>query len=68
VEEGVEPGCVILPDERTGRRFNLIGGDTTVIKIGARVTVVGILRTGLMSHCQQGQIVQVLRAGAAQHQ
>ena len=65
VEEGVEASCLILTDEKTGQRFNLTGGDKTVVRPGARVTVVGVVRTDMMSYCQQGHIFQVLKATKA---
>jgi hypothetical protein len=65
VEDGVEPSCLILTDEKTGRRYNVMGGDRAVVKIGARVKVVGVIRTDMMSFCQQGQILQALQASKA---
>lgn len=62
VEAGVEPSCLLLTDETTGRRLNITGGDKTVVKVGARITVVGQIRTDLRSYCQQGPIFQVLTA------
>ncbi len=65
VEEGVEASCLILTDEKTKQLYNLTGGDKTIVKVGARVTVVGVVRTGMMSFCQQGRIFQVLEATTA---
>ncbi len=65
VEEGVEPSCLMLVDETSGQRYNLTGGDKAIVKLGARVKVVGVIRTGLMSYCQQGRIFQVLQASTA---
>jgi len=64
IETGVERGCLLLTDEKTGRKVNLTGGDKSIVKAGARVTVVGVLRGDMMSYCQQGAIFQVLRATA----
>jgi len=64
VENGVEHGCLLLADEKTGRKVNLRGGDSSIIKDGAAVTVVGVLRPGAISFCQQGPIFQVLQAKA----
>jgi hypothetical protein len=63
VESGVEPSCLVLTDEKTGMRVNLTGGNR-LVRVGARVTVVGQIRTDLMSYCQQGQIFEVLTATA----
>jgi hypothetical protein len=65
VEDGVEPSCLILTDEKTGRRYNAMGGDRAIVKVGARIKVVGVIRTDVMSYCQQGQILQVLQASKA---
>ena len=65
VEDGVAPSCLILTDEKTGRHYNVTGGDRAIVKIGARVKVVGVIRTDMMSYCQQGPILQVLQAGKA---
>ncbi len=62
VEPGVEAGCLILKD--AGKSYELMGGDPTVVKAGARVRVVGHLATGVMSHCMQGQPFQVTEAHA----
>ncbi len=64
MEEGVERGCLLLKDTATGLRYNLTGGNAAVVKPGATLTVVGIIRKDLMSYCQQGQIFQVLGATA----
>lgn len=64
VEAGVERGCMVLTDERTGLRVTLSGGQRAVVRLGARVTVVGRIRSDLMSFCQQGPILQVLTVTA----
>lgn len=64
VEPGVERGCLILRDTATGRMVNLTSGDKDIVKVGAKVTVVGVIRKNVMSFCQQGSIFQVLRATA----
>jgi hypothetical protein len=64
VEEGVEPGCLLLKDTTTGLRYNLTGGNEAIVKVGATLTVVGVVRKDLRSYCQQGQILQVLQATA----
>jgi hypothetical protein len=62
VESGVEHGCLLLTDRKSGRRVNLSGGNPSIVKAGATVTVVGVIRGDLMSYCQQGPIFQVLEA------
>ncbi|MDP9791531.1 hypothetical protein J2S43_000043 [Catenuloplanes nepalensis] len=57
VTAGVEPGCRILSDGRTS--YLLLGGDESVAKVGARVTVTGTLGENIMSTCQQGTPLQV---------
>ncbi|MET3805709.1 hypothetical protein ABIB25_002713 [Nakamurella sp. UYEF19] len=64
VEAGVERGCLILKDTATGRQVNLTSGDKNIVKVGAKVTVVGVIRKDMMSYCQQGAIFQVVRATA----
>ncbi|WP_434742894.1 hypothetical protein [Micromonospora sp. SH-82] len=48
VGAGVEPGCLLLDG------YLLVGGDTSVLRPGARVTVTGKVEEGLMTTCQQG--------------
>ncbi len=62
VEAGVEHGCLVLTDRATGKRFTLTAGKPAIVKAGADISVVGVLRTDLMSYCQQGPIFQVLTA------
>lgn len=64
VQEGVERGCLLLKDATTGQQYNLTGGDAAVVKVGANLTVTGVIRKDLMSYCQQGQIFQVINATA----
>lgn len=59
VEQGVEPGCLIM--QANGRTYELISGNP-VVRAGAQVVVTGHLATGMMSHCQQGQMFQVTSA------
>lgn len=61
VESGVEPRCLILEDEKTGLRVNITGGNP-LVRVGARITVVGQIRKDLMSYCQQGPIFEVITA------
>ena len=65
VEKGVEANCLILTDQSTGKLYNLIDGDKTIVKVGAKVRVVGVIRTDLMTVCQQGTNFQVLTATKA---
>jgi len=65
IEAGVEHGCLVLTDDRTKRRVNLSGGNQDVVKAGATVTVVGVIRGDMLSYCQQGPIFQVVQATAA---
>ena len=62
VEAGVEHGCLVLTDRATGRRFTLTAGKPAIVKVGADLTVVGVIRTDLMSYCQQGPIFHVISA------
>ncbi|WP_422774921.1 hypothetical protein ACN28C_00980 [Plantactinospora sp. WMMC1484] len=48
VRAGVEPNCVLLEN------YLLVGGPREVLVPGARVTVTGEVRAGLMTTCQQG--------------
>ncbi|MFC6014909.1 hypothetical protein ACFP2T_01690 [Plantactinospora solaniradicis] len=48
VQAGVEANCFLLDG------YLLVGGPREVITAGARVTVTGEVRAGLMTTCQQG--------------
>jgi hypothetical protein len=55
VEEGVEPGCRLLKDA-TGS-YLLVFGETGLkaeAPVGAKVTLTGTAKPGMMSTCQQG--------------
>ncbi len=60
VEEGVEPGCLIL--HSGGKTYELMSDNHAVVHAGAQVVVTGHVATGIMSHCMQGQIFQVTSA------
>jgi hypothetical protein len=64
VQQGVEPGCLIL-DTGKGQRYVLLSQDTSKLKPGAKVEVVGVRATGQISYCQQGQPLEVLTVKAA---
>ncbi|MDG4833275.1 hypothetical protein O7627_28800 [Solwaraspora sp. WMMD1047] len=56
---GVEVGCLLLND------YLLVGGDKTLLRSGARVTVTGELQPDLMTTCQQGTPLLVRSARPA---
>ena len=56
VQAGVEPGCLLLDG------FLLVGGDRSVIRAGARITVTGEVVADLMTTCQQGTPMRVTSA------
>jgi hypothetical protein len=58
VEEGVEAGCMLLKAD-DGKAYLLVGGDRALISGGARLEVVGELKPGLMTTCQQGTPFEV---------
>jgi predicted small secreted protein len=64
VQQGVEPGCLIL-DTGKGQRYVLLSKDTSKLKPGAKVAVVGVRAPGQISYCQQGQPLEVLTVRAA---
>ena len=64
VQQGVEPGCLIL-DTGKGQRYVLLSKDTSKLKPGAKVDVVGVRTPGQISYCQQGQPLEVLAVRAA---
>ena len=64
VQQGVEPGCLIL-DTGKGQRYVLLSQDTSKLKPGAKVEVVGVRAPGQISYCQQGQPLEVLTVRAA---
>ena len=63
VTTGVEPSCLIL--KASNGTFELLGGDKTVLRANAKVIVQGYRPKGLMSHCMQGTIFQVVSAKKA---
>ncbi|MGH3647761.1 MAG: hypothetical protein ACRDTM_11390 [Micromonosporaceae bacterium] len=62
VESGVESGCLILTTG--GKTYNLLGGDRSVVKAGARVVVRGVEEPDTMTICQQGIPFRVTEAHA----
>jgi hypothetical protein len=58
--DGVEPSCLIL--HSAGEAYLLLGGDRSVLRSGAHVTVRGRLADGMVTTCQQGKPLQVLEA------
>ena len=63
VEAGVEPGCLLLRDDR-GARYLLLGGDRSALRPGARVRVSGD-RLRSATTCQQGEALRVVRVRPA---
>ncbi|GIF78596.1 hypothetical protein [Asanoa siamensis] len=59
VAAGVEPNCLLIDG------FLLIGGDRSVIRAGARLTVAGRVDPLARSTCQQGVPFVVSRAAPA---
>jgi hypothetical protein len=64
VQEGVEPGCLIL-DTGKGQRYLLLSKDKTELKPGARVEVVGVRAARQIGYCQQGLPLEVQSVKAA---
>jgi hypothetical protein len=64
LEQGVEAHCLILraADSTT---WQLIGGDQSVLRVGAKVVVKGRPNPQLMSYCMQGTIFEVTEARTA---
>jgi hypothetical protein len=54
VQEGVEPGCLLL-DADGGTRYLLVGGERAELAPGSRVAVTGRVDRDLLSTCQQGE-------------
>jgi hypothetical protein len=59
ITAGVEPNCLLMDG------YLLVGGDRTMLRSGARVTVTGRVQTDLMTTCQQGTPFIVESAQAA---
>jgi hypothetical protein len=59
IHDGVEPGCVLLTTD--AKTYLLIGGDKSMLKSGAQVTVYGVEQKDLMTTCQQGTPFKVSR-------
>ncbi|WP_051366840.1 hypothetical protein [Hamadaea tsunoensis] len=62
VYKEVEGGCLGLTEDGTGKTYELVGGDHKILSAGARVRVVGILRTDMATVCQIGMPLQVVSA------
>jgi hypothetical protein len=62
VEEGVESGCLVMRYD--GQTYQLVGGDKSVVRAGARLTMRGST-VDLLSTCMQGKPFQVLEAHPA---
>ena len=60
VEEGVEPGCIVLRADN-GTTYLLVGADPTIAAPGARVEVAGDVRMDMLTTCMQGTPVAVSR-------
>lgn len=56
---GVEGGCTVLRAEG-GQVYELMGGDSTVLRPGAQVVVTGRLRPDLATICQVGPVLEVV--------
>lgn len=57
VQEGVEPGCLILDSGR--ERFVLLAKDKSKLTAGSKVQVTGVRASGQISYCQQGTPLEV---------
>jgi hypothetical protein len=66
IENGVEPGCILL-DAGPGHRYVLQGdgGKRALLVAGSRVRITGRPAPELLSYCQQGPLLVVLRAQPA---
>jgi hypothetical protein len=60
VLEGVEGGCLLL--QHGGTVYLLLGGDRSIVKAGAAVTVRGRATPGVVTTCMQGVPFQVTSA------
>ncbi|HEX6684474.1 MAG TPA: hypothetical protein VF062_16850 [Candidatus Limnocylindrales bacterium] len=60
---GVEGGCRAL--RTPGQTYEIQGGDPNVLKVGARVTVRGVIRDDLLTICQIGPVLQVISSRPA---
>lgn len=56
----IEGGCTVLRVDSTNKVYELHGGDPQVLKPEAHVTVVGKIRTDLMTTCQVGPVLEVV--------
>jgi hypothetical protein len=63
VQAGVEHGCLIMEVE--GKTYLLVGGDRSVVREGARITVRGHPNPDLITTCQQGEPFEVAEAHPA---
>jgi hypothetical protein len=63
VETGVEAHCLIL--RSNGGTYQLMGGDTNIVKAGNNVVVTGHVVKGVMSYCMQGQPFEITQARLA---
>jgi len=59
IEEGVEQGCLVLTDEETGTVYSVTQDELPEIGPGTRVKVEGHIDPGMVSYCQQGEVIIV---------
>lgn len=57
IEQGVEPGCLVLTPDKGGPKYLLIAA--TPPPVGVPVTVHGVTKPDQVSYCQQGTPLQV---------
>jgi hypothetical protein len=60
---GVEAGCLMLNAGKA--QYQLVGGDRNLLRAGRTVKVVGVIRTDLLTTCQQGTPLVVQTAELA---
>jgi hypothetical protein len=57
---GVEANCMVLTTAG-GTQYQLLGGEPSIYRIGARLTVTGHVTTGVVTTCMQGTLFTVTK-------
>ncbi|HKD99070.1 MAG TPA: DUF5818 domain-containing protein [Micromonosporaceae bacterium] len=61
---GVEANCMVLTTTE-GTQYQLLGGDRSIYRVGARLTVTGHVATGIVTTCMQGTLFKVTKVVSA---
>lgn len=61
---GVEANCMVLATA-DGTQYQLLGGEQSIYRVGAKLTVTGHVTTGMATTCMQGTLFTVTKVVSA---